>query len=29
MMARLVEIIVEAHVFAEKTGLGTDILERL
>ncbi|KAI0805165.1 NAD binding domain of 6-phosphogluconate dehydrogenase-domain-containing protein [Xylaria sp. FL0064] len=29
MMAGLMEIIAEAHVFAEKTGLGADVLERL
>ncbi|KAI1810352.1 hypothetical protein GGS20DRAFT_567954 [Poronia punctata] len=29
MMASLMEIIAEAHVFAEKTGLGADVLERL
>ncbi|KAI3327220.1 hypothetical protein HD806DRAFT_486446 [Xylariaceae sp. AK1471] len=29
MMAGLMEIIAEAHVFAEKTGLGSDVLEKL
>ncbi|KAI0425007.1 NAD binding domain of 6-phosphogluconate dehydrogenase-domain-containing protein [Xylaria sp. FL1042] len=29
MMAGLMEIIAEAHAFAEKTGLGADVLERL